>query len=30
ARGLINIDALRREQEQLDAWLAQATPLQEQ
>lgn len=29
ARGLVNVDALRREQDQLDAWLAQATPLQE-
>lgn len=26
ARGLINIDALRREQDRLDAWLAQAPP----
>jgi DNA-binding NarL/FixJ family response regulator len=26
ARGLINIDALRREQDRLDAWLAQASP----
>jgi DNA-binding NarL/FixJ family response regulator len=26
ARGLINIDALRREQESLDAWLANAAP----
>jgi DNA-binding NarL/FixJ family response regulator len=26
ARGLINIDALRREQDRLDAWLAQAVP----
>ncbi|TGS57708.1 DNA-binding response regulator, partial [Mesorhizobium sp. M1D.F.Ca.ET.183.01.1.1] len=28
ARGLINVDALRREQDQLDAWLAQV-PLHE-
>lgn len=26
ARGLVNIDALRREQDRLDAWLAQAPP----
>ncbi|MDX8432616.1 response regulator transcription factor [Mesorhizobium abyssinicae] len=30
ARGLVNIDALRREQDRLDAWLAQAAPLQDQ
>ncbi len=29
ARGLINIDALRREQERLDFWLAQAAPPQQ-
>ena len=29
ARGLINIDALRREQDRLDAWLAHAPPPQE-
>ena len=30
ARGLINIDALRREQDRLDAWLAQTAPLPDQ
>ncbi|TJW13621.1 MAG: response regulator transcription factor [Mesorhizobium sp.] len=29
ARGLINVDALRREQDRLDAWLAQAAPRQD-